>query len=324
MRTHDLFISASAENGGATLTGTEAQVIQIDRAGLSSRVWLGHDGDGRAVAYFETPTPGIESFAISRAITVDSVIVQEISSTDPITTAKILCHDLRLTDVFYGFIDEILPRIDKSSPIETIRSVASEWRSLLQVATSSLSQSAAAGIFGELKFLEELTKHTGSRSLELWQRSGFDVHDFIGDSARVEVKTSSFQNHSSVTIHGLRQLEPPDNASLTLAVAEIQLVGDESLNDVAGRILDSGVDSTLFTQKLAEAGYVIGMPAANDFSFSLLSWRFFEITSESPVLNHSALGPEISDGVSNLEFQMSLSALGDAATNFDFERLSKD
>lgn len=319
MKAEDVFKSSSKL--GKALIGNEAQVEELTIEGTAIRAWLGVDGHGKAAVYIELPSEGTTDFAVSQAISVETLIVEEARRSETVQTIKVTCHEAQLTSVFLGFIDEVFDRVSLGTdPGETIRIAAAEWRRLLQIAKSEMSDSTAVGLYGELRFLEDLLTSCGPQCLVYWQRSHQDVHDFIGDSARVEVKSSTFQNHSSVTIHGLRQLEPPANATLTLAVADIQKVGEETLDDVINRIVDTGVDIAVLTQKLADVGLVKGMPSASEQTFTLLRWKFWEITAESSVLNTSALDPPTADSVSDLTYRLNIGALGEGRSMFNFDR----
>lgn len=315
-------ILADAQAVGTSLTGSEASVL-LASSEVYPRVWLGHQSDGTPTAYFETEHALESPFSVSQVISVYGIRVEDESARGtPICAVRVACHDQKLDEVFCSFIDEVREHVaDGWDAVEIIQTSASEWRSLLQVATTPLSGNAAAGVFGELCFLEALVVELGLHSVDMWQRSPQEMHDFIGDSARVEVKTSAFQDRSVVTVHGLRQLEPPATGTLTLAVAEIQRHGSESIDDVVVRLRELGVSGDLLTEKLRDAGYVVGMPGSQSFTFDLRSWRFWEVTSDAVVLNRSAVSTEVADAVSSLSYALNLSSLGEPAEEFDFQRL---
>ncbi|MGL3148955.1 PD-(D/E)XK motif protein [Microbacterium sp. A82] len=316
-------ILAEARIMGAQLTDNEASVV-LASEDTFPRAWLGYQSDGTPAAYFENGQESEVSFSVSQVISVHGTLVKtDLTRGLAIPAVKVTCHDQKLDQVFYAFIDEVRERISLGADaLEVIEASASEWRSLLQVATTPLTGNAAAGIFGELRFLEAAVIELGANAVEIWQRSPQEIHDFIGSHARVEVKSSTFQTRSAVTIHGLRQLEPPGTGTLTLAVAEIQKHGSESIDDVVARLRERGVSSAILTEKLRDSGYVTGMPGSESLAFDLLSWRFWEVTSDSVVLNRSALAVEIADAVSSLSYLLSLSVLGASAEAFDFQRFN--
>lgn len=300
----------------------EASVVVADSTD-GMRTWLGYQEGQFAAAYFETDRPHGVSFSVSQVISVQSVEVNDEATEAETHALKIVCHEPKLDEVFFVFIDEVRSAVRQAADIvEIVQRAASDWRRLLQVAATELSESAAAGIYGELRFLEEAVQQLGPAVLETWQRTAQDVHDFTGDSARVEVKTSAFQDRSAVTIHGLRQLEPPVTGTLTLAVAEVQRHGDDSLNQVVDRLRQSGVDHSILTEKLCEGGYVEGMPGSEQLTFSLRSWRYWEIDGSTQVLNRSAVIEPVADAVSSLSYSLNLGSLGESSSVFDYSRLS--
>lgn len=318
----DIFEKARLE--GEPLAVGVAAVVVADESG-SRRTWLGYQEGPSAAAYFETSSERRISFSVSQVISVESVEVDDDQTRARLQALKVVCHDPRLDKVFFVFIDEVRSAIDDTVDVaEVVQSAASDWRRLLQVAMTEMPESVAAGIYGELRFLEGAVERLGPSAVESWQRTARDMHDFTGDFARVEVKTSAFQDRSAVTIHGLRQLEPPLTGTLTLAVAEIQRHGADSLDQVAERLRHSGADHAMLTDKLFEAGYVEGMPGSDEFTFGLRSWRYWEIDGNASVLNRSAVTEVVADAVSSLSYSLNLGSLGESASAFDYSRLSSE
>ncbi|WP_350270228.1 PD-(D/E)XK motif protein [Brevibacterium sp. CBA3109] len=314
---------AAIRDGSALVVG-EASVLVADSNG-ARRTWLGYQEGEFAAAYFSTDSERDISFSVSQVISVQSVDIRDEAAGSRSRALKVVCHEPRLDEVFFVFIDEVRSALDgEAEVIDVVNSAASDWRRLLHVAMTELSEAAAAGIYGELRFLEGTIEKLGPSAIGLWQRTAQDIQDFIGDSARIEVKTSAFQDRSAVTVHGLRQLEPPATGSLTLAVAEVQRHGTDSIEHVVERLRQLGTDHKILTEKLRDAGYVEGMPGADQFTFNLLSWRYWEIDQLSPVLNRSALHEQVADAVSSLSYSLNLGSLGESSTVFDFNRLSPE
>ncbi|WP_166969164.1 PD-(D/E)XK motif protein [Brevibacterium atlanticum] len=314
----------AAQRDGSQLVVGEASVLVADSTGRR-RTWLGYQEGKFAVAYFETDSEREVSFSVSKVISIQSVDVNDETTGTMSRALKVVCHEPRLDEVFFVFIDDVRNSLEGDSDvIELVNAAASDWRRLLHVAMTELSESAAAGIYGELRFLESLTDSVGPSAIACWQRTAQDIHDFTGESARVEVKTSAFQNRSAVTIHGLRQLEPPTTGTLTLAVAEVQRHGADSIYEAAERLRGLGVDHAVLTEKLRDAGYVEGMPGSGEHTFSLISWRFWEIDRQTPALNRSMLTDSVADAVSSLSYSLSLGSLGESSSKFDCARLAAE
>lgn len=307
---------------GGPIGRQQAQVLPVEGLPTSKHVWLGTDADSSSVAYFEVDESEESNFLVSQVIRVHTVLVDESTSDRQIATVKVTCLESKLRGVFCVFIDETLSKLtDHQSAVEVITSSAEQWRRLLQVANGELAESVAKGIYGELSFLENACQQLGPSALKSWQKSPQEVHDFIGPSGRVEAKTSSFQNRAVVNVHGLRQMEPPVDAPLTLAVAEIEKHSGETLTMIVDRLLDMGLDAEELTEKLAASGYVRGMPGADEWRFEILSTRYWEITNNSPVLNRPTLPDDVADAISEVGYSLSLSALGDFEEVYDWSRL---
>ncbi|MGO3528330.1 PD-(D/E)XK motif protein [Glutamicibacter arilaitensis] len=321
MRSREYFLELS--DAHSLLNKNEADVKTIRDREEPHRAWVGFDQNSNAVAYFEAPSESVRSFSVSKVIDVTATQVAVDSTGEDVDCIKIICRESRLNEVFYVFVDELLERLlGEANPSAVLQESASDWRRLLQLATSGFSINFASGLYGELIFLEQSVKAVGPIALENWQRSEFDIHDFVSTGSRVEVKTSKFQTESAVSIHGLKQLAVPMTATLTLAVAEIDNNSGEQIDDAIRRILVLGVDREQLVGKLEKVGYVIGMPDAQNFRFSIVSWRFWEITAESPVLSSTSLAQVTADAISSVNYKLHLAALGPADTHFDFARLT--
>lgn len=312
------------ENAAADLNSGEADVQSIEGRSEPNRAWVGFDPNNNAVAFFESSVAANKEFSVSQVIDVRITGVAVESTGENVDCIKLVCRDSRLNEVFYVFVDELLERlVGEQNTFAVLQEAAGDWRRLLQLVSVGFSASAATGLYGELCFLEQAVLANGPTALETWQRALHDVHDFISDDARVEVKTSKFQNESAVSIHGLKQLAVPGRASLTLAVAEVDINSGEKIDDVIHRVLSLGVDINMLVEKLAAIGYVIGMPEAQEYCFTLASWRFWDISPNTPVLSSTSLPQPVVDAISSVGYKLQLSALGASSSEYDFSRLSQ-
>ena len=316
---------AHARDLGVPLGETEARVALAPEAPTSSRAWFGTDYHNRPVAYFEIGDQTIDSFAVSQVIDVTPVRTTIGASAEAVRTAKVTCRESRLDDVFIAFMDDVVEQLGTADAVSILVESAASWRNLLRLARSGLTDSASMGLFGELKFLESLLGVHGPSAVDYWQRESNSIHDFIGERVRVEVKSSTFQNQQAVQIHGLRQLEVPKNGRLILAVADIEKHGGgQTLDDLVDSLLDGGADMAALTTKLNNVGFVRGMNTDDSSpSFTIIGWRFWEITEESPVLNSSTVGAQITEAISNLQYSLNLAALGNSTTQFDWHSFAE-
>lgn len=305
---------------GSVLGEREARVALSPEHAEGRRAWFGTDARERPVAYFEIGDQKLTPFAVSQVIDVVPVETVIWDRSEEVRAAKVTCRDARLDNVFIAFMDDVTSQLGERNAVDVLVSSASAWRNLLRVVKQGLSDSASAGLYGELRFLEELVRHCGAEAIETWQRDGHDVHDFIADRVRVEVKTSSFQNRQVVSIHGLKQLDVPMTGSLFLAVAEIEKHGEgEQVDIVVDRLLEAGVPIDVFTQKLEAAGFVRGMSTLDGGpAFALISWRFWAITDQSPVLSTRTVGSDVTTAIGDVQYTLNLSALEGGVSEFDW------
>lgn len=310
---------------GRWLGENDARVAAVPGLEPGHRVWFGADHTGRRVAYFEIGTERFDSFAVSKVLEVTPVDTKIEGDESHVRAAKVICRDDRLNDVFIALMEDVVSKLGPSSSLRVLLNSIATWRRLLQLAGQGMSNEAAAGLYGELRFLEELVDRRGPQAIEVWQVNANDIHDFVDSRLRVEVKTSSFQNHHAVTIHGLKQLDAQGEDVLYLAVAEVQTGAQpDSLDGVVNRLLEGQVDPELLSRKLEERGFTRGMSsvASTDQTFSVQSWRFWQISPDSPVLSASRVGTAVASAVANVTYSLNLSSLGEADTAMNWELFS--
>ena len=310
---------------GQRLGENEARVAEVPGLEPGHRVWFGADHADRRVAYLEIDNERFDAFAVSRVLEVTPVETTIEGNDLPVRAAKVVCRDARLNDVFTALIADVVSKLGSSDSLRVLLNSIATWRKLLQLADHGLSNEAATGLYGELRFLEELVERQGPQALAIWQVHANDVHDFVDRGLRIEVKASTFQNQHAVTIHGLKQLDAPSDAQLFLAVAEVQMGGQpDSIDLVVDRLLDRDVDVEVLSRKLEVRGFVRGMSSATsaDQTFSIQSWRYWRITAQSPVLSASQVSTAVSSAVSNLSYSLNLSSLGDGSTTMNWELFS--
>lgn len=313
-----------ARTAGDNLHLDEARVAAVPQTPLGRGVWLGLDQHDTPVAYFEVPGRPDVAFAVSQLIEVSTVRILLGGTSHERTAIKIICRDAALVQVFTTFIEDVIGELTEGTDVpRLIVKSAARWRRLLQIAGRGFSANAAAGLYGELRFLEQAIQAAGPDAMQTWQRQQHDAHDFSGTGMCVEVKTTGMQSKASVAVHGLQQLLPCRPAPLALAVAEVVLSGGgERIDNVVDRILATGVDPDSFASKLAGEGYVQGMPSAMEFTFELRRWRFWTIDEASPVLTAARLDEDIFLALANVSYDLVLAALGDGDADFDFQRLT--
>lgn len=317
---------ARARSAGNLLGESDAKVAAASTLRSEHRAWLGVNGSGRTVAYFEIGGRDFSPYAVSHVIEVTPVEVSIGDPAEDVKVAKVVCDDSRLDAVFVQFMDDVISKLSDQHPIDALVGCAADWRHLLRVAKDGLSDAAMAGLFGELCFLSDAVRRTGPAAVRLWQRDPQDVHDFTAEQVHVEVKTSKFQNRQAITIHGLNQMRLPQTARLVLAVAEVEKgPSGKRIDDVVDAIISLGVSADELTDKLAAYGYVKGMNGPDsDLGFDIRSWRFWEIVDDSPVVSSTVLDDETVAAISDVTYSLSLAALGEPSDTFSWELIKPE
>lgn len=305
------------------LSGNAVHVHELPGRPAAGRVWLGQDAADQLVAFIEYDGSRMQAFDVSQIITVSAEQILN-ETDDEVRAVQIRCLDAKLDEVFFTFLADVIAEVDRGNGvIQAVRGTADDWRSLLAVARRGLGEQQLAGLFGEVTILNRATEALGPAALGLWTGPDRNRHDFVGPEAAIEVKTSSLQNRQSVSIHGLRQLEPSEGATLTLAVVEAEAHPQgRTVADLASDAVAMGVDPTELRDKLAASDFIAGMPGS-DVRFKVVSVRYWEIEADTPVLRRSLLDDSVVNAISDLRYSLQLSALGPHSANeFDFSRLA--
>ena len=130
--TKEIFHAAMRD--GAALVAGEASVLVADSVG-PRRTWLGYQDGEFAAAYFTTDSERDISYSVSQVISVQSVEIRDEVTGRTARALKVVCHEPRLDDVFFVFIDEVRSAVGgESEVIDVVNEAASDWRRLLHLA----------------------------------------------------------------------------------------------------------------------------------------------------------------------------------------------
>ncbi|MEW1965409.1 PD-(D/E)XK motif protein [Micrococcus sp. NPDC078436] len=311
---------ARAEKEPSAWSALEYQVVQVEGRASSQRIWTGRTSSGLLTAFFESGDHQLLDIDVSQVVHLASATISN-EHGESLRAVQVQCLDSRLDEVFHSFLEDVVEAVDAGQPVlNALAGTANEWRRLLSVARKGISEASVRGLHGELCILRDMVEAVGPRALEMWAGPEGERHDFVGPQLSIEVKTASLQNRQSVTIHGLRQLDPSEGNALHLAVIEIEPHPQgQTILDLVEQLIDAGVSESALRAKLASAGYVVGMPGSHGHRLKLVGQKFWEIRPDTPVLRRSALHEATVNAVSDLRYSLDLSALGDDfKTSFDY------
>ncbi|MFJ9635721.1 PD-(D/E)XK motif protein [Streptomyces sp. NPDC101178] len=179
------------------------------------------------------------------------------------------------------------------SPVKAMYGVLDRWKALFRTQGPVLAPEQVAGLFGELLVLRRLLEKDPS-AYRLWRGPTGYRHDFWGGSTAVEVKTSTTSEGRRPRVHGLDQLEAPDEGDLWLVWIRLQRVVSADVGtgftELIRHALDLCDDERALLDLLAEAGY---RPADADLyrevRYSVGEERWYRVTPDFPSLTGQTL-----------------------------------
>lgn len=225
------------------------------------------------------------------------------------------CEIPSLHEPFSVLCDEVLSGLvaDPTEPVATCVTLLDRWRDLLGPGNARLlGESALLGLLAELWFLELLLRRD-STHLHSWTGPTGTTVDFTAPSAQAEVKATADPDGFTVGIHGLSQLELPQEGNLYLwAVrAERVSVGGDSVPDAVRRLRSLGVDMHELLKRLDAVGYAgADEQAYSTVRFTRLDDRALHITGAFPRITASTLAdPGFADHISHVRYSVDLNRL---------------
>ncbi len=227
--------------------------------------------------------------------------------------ADLVCADTSLETAFTELCEDACRRIESSTgpPASTLSEVLQEWRDLLRRGQGDIDRSAVIGLRGELEIVRQLAESSPAGALTAWRGPPGGTFDFQRGDLTVEVKTSTAQDGRAVTIHGLRQLDPPEEHRLHLAFVRLQADDlGESCPMIIKDLRTLGVDGDELDDLLAGVNYLEGDESSWSERFSTLELDLWYVGPSFPGLRSSRMGPEEIRGVSNISYTLDLDSAG--------------
>jgi len=302
-------------------------IARVPFPDLSDRQLAAIDMDGRrhyliaisddAEAVFDVRSRGIkvntEGLRIRRG-TEDGGITRYID---------ILCTDPLLYDGFdlIGYqIAEALSH-EEIAEAEAVKVVLSRWRYFWSTASRSLlSNNEIVGLFSEVRFISHwLLPYMDSRTAILsWRGPLGGRHDFQFEGKSVEVKGTTSIHGKRHWIHGLDQLQPPENGRLFLFSLQIreEVSASESLPGIiqdCRTILKENPDAmSLFEDLLAEAGYYQFHAAEySHIHFRVVDEAMYRVEGTFPRITGNAFRELSITGITGIDYEISLDGFDD-------------
>lgn len=190
----------------------------------------------------------------------------------------------------------------------TVQKILKKWKEFFSSGKKPiLSATEEQGLYGELKFIEDVISKMGFHIINSWSGINHETHDFyIGQNA-VEVKTTTTQAPYMAHINSEYQLDNNDiNGELFLRMYALRKDknGGETLpqliNSIRNIISDDYSCLESFNSKLLKAGY---LDIAEDYyttGFTIRERYSFKVDDGFPKI----IKKDLLNGVNNIEYNI--------------------
>ncbi|MEQ4565256.1 PD-(D/E)XK motif protein [Paenarthrobacter sp. CAP02] len=225
------------------------------------------------------------------------------------------CIASNLNHQFGLLVDDLLDAIEvEPDRAANVVSVALDrWRNLFEGDGGGvLSPAQLAGLLGELTFLGELVKVHGPAAITSWKGPQGSRHDFVFAGCSVEIKATTNHNNMTVTIHGGRQLDHPDNGDLYIRAFQLEpSPNGVSVPEKVEELIAQGVSRSELLMALRGVKYNYADSLAYESSrFVLLTQRSYLVDDAFPKISSENLVPRgMIDRLGNISYSIDLGQL---------------
>jgi hypothetical protein len=221
-----------------------------------------------------------------------------------------------LSYVFERLCADVIDRLSgTTTAVATVKSTLDDWRALFRGDPKALSRESLIGLLGELEVLTNLARQEPIAALESWVGPSKALHDFALNGTSLEVKATSSQDASRVTISSLDQLDPHSANLLYLAVVHLhEENAAPTIDDRLRALIDMGVPSYKLIQKVADYGHIFESGINNQALYALREIRYWQVTDAFPGLRRSDLSESRLAGVEHVKYDLLLASVGEALT----------
>lgn len=230
------------------------------------------------------------------------------------TYLDLTCSRPDLFDEFAVLARDVVRAVlkERADPVRATADVLAAWRELLRaLSPARLDRSGIIGLFGELSILERLQKVDAREAVEAWTGPTGGRFDFQRAQLALEIKTATARHGRPFVIHGLDQLDVPQDMNLYLWWIRLEIGIDRgvSLHTLTSRVLDASLSPSAVEQKLRNLGYELDQQEIYDRPlFNELESRLYLVNPEFPKLTRANfVGGELPRGVTAVSYEVDLS-----------------
>ena len=212
------------------------------------------------------------------------VVDQFARNSDPEVVYLTLGCDPPYRAVFGHLCDDLAVRLEGATDAREAQSRLLDhlllWAGFLRPGGSRLDSRTARGLFGELRFLEDVLAPSAGwqRTVIAWEGPGGAANDInLRPELSIDVKTTE-ERRQLATISSVEQLDPQGVARVLIAQAVVIEGSGETLGELAARVVAAAeVDGAghLMRARLAQIGALHTDDAGPQLS--LLAWQFHQV-----------------------------------------------
>ncbi len=258
------------------------------------------------------PSESIRGIVDAPSLKISIVRLRSSGQMEPFL--DLICVSKSLESVFSEVVGEILSRIsDGVSGTLAVETTIRDFRDLLDDRDEDIDDGKIVGLVAELLILDRLLEQSAD-AWKCWRGPHGDRHDFRNGGLSLEVKASMSKAQTRIFIHGLDQLEAPEDGQLYIHHMVLEPVG-RGLVDIA--VLWSSIESkSSEIRPIEDAFAVLGLTRENIDRWSRLSFRLedeklYRVDNDFPRLVPSNLRIE-RNGISDVSYAVDLAYANDS------------
>lgn len=225
------------------------------------------------------------------------------------------CTDRNGHDAFDMVADEILQRLTGGTlPTQAVTRTLDRWRDFWgNSLKGALSDEALLGLFGELWFLSVWLLPSNPKSVEFWAGPTGARHDFQFPDQSVEVKTTLSTRGHIHHIHGVDQLEAPENGPLYLFSLRVRPEAGSSnslvslIRRIEGQLAGVPGAKGMLETRLAQSNY---SPAHDDHydqkRFRIVEERLYRVDGDFPRIRTQSFVSGVPAGIESVSYVINL------------------
>lgn len=278
------------------------RINEVRNTGFSVRgypVYTGLSEKGPFVAFLGKSLVGVNRTDIGKL----SVEIRFLDSSNNVLL-MVQLSDNQMNGYFAVFAAALVSEIEESSDFigDVIRCYCREWEVLFH---EPEGMQKTIGLVGEMYVLSRLIDRGVSEVS--WNGGLKSTQDFlIGEDILAEVKTTGSHSSYVVEVHGISQLDCPDEKSLHVIFVRMVRVegGDYSVESLL-----KSIPSEYIGQKAIEEIESLTEKLKN-LEFNCIECRDYTVDSDFPVLTHRSMaGIMNSDAIVDVNYKVNLQSL---------------